>query len=82
MRVLLTGAFGNVGKETIRALIAGGHDVRAFELPSKRNEKVAAQFAKSGKTLELKVSVSPVTPGAAASGSHETIDVTPEGKAT
>ncbi len=44
MRVLLTGAFGNVGTETIRELIAAGHDVRAFDLPGKRNEKVAAQF--------------------------------------
>ena len=44
MRVLLTGAFGNVGTETIRELLAAGHEVRAFELSSKRNEKVAAQF--------------------------------------
>jgi hypothetical protein len=43
-------------------------------------EKVAAQFAKSGKTLELKVSVGPCSPGSAASGSNETIDVTPRGE--
>ncbi len=45
MRVLLTGAFGNVGGETIRELLAAGHDVRVFDLPSKRNAKAAAQFA-------------------------------------
>jgi hypothetical protein len=39
-------------------------------------EKVAAQFAESGKTLELKVSIGPTTPGAG--DPHETIDVTPE----
>ena len=38
-------------------------------------EKVAAQFAERGKTVELRVSLGPTAPGA--TGSHETIDVTP-----
>ncbi len=50
MRILLTGAFGNVGRETIRELLAAGHEVRAFELRSKRNERVAAQF---GSRIEI-----------------------------
>jgi hypothetical protein len=41
-------------------------------------EKVAAEIAASGKSLELKVSVGPTLPAANASGSHEVIDVTPE----
>ena len=40
-------------------------------------EKVAAQFAESGKTLELRVSLGPTAPGGG--GAHETIDVTPRG---
>lgn len=44
MRVLLTGAFGNIGTQTIHELLAVGHEVRAFELPSKRNKHTAAQF--------------------------------------
>jgi hypothetical protein len=43
-------------------------------------EKVAAEIAASGKSLELKVSVGPKLPAAYASGSHETIDVTPGGE--
>jgi hypothetical protein len=38
-------------------------------------EKVAAQLAESGKTLELRVSIG--SAAAAATSSHETIDVTP-----
>ena len=40
-------------------------------------EKVAAQFAESGKTLELRVSVGQTEPGVDAGGSREVIDVTP-----
>lgn len=34
MRVLLTGAFGNIGGETLQALLEAGHEVRAFDLAS------------------------------------------------
>lgn len=42
-------------------------------------EKMAARFAESGKTLELKVAVCPVTPSTTAIDSPETVDVTPKG---
>ncbi len=41
MRVLITGALGNLGRPTIRELLAAGHDVRALELDSKRNRRKA-----------------------------------------
>ena len=44
MQVLLTGAFGNVGSATIRELLAAGHRVRVFELATKRNQKIAAEW--------------------------------------
>ena len=43
-------------------------------------EKMAEKFIESGQVIELKVAISPATPGADAidaSGSHEVIDVTP-----
>jgi nucleoside-diphosphate-sugar epimerase len=44
MKVLVTGAFGNVGSGTLDALLADGHDVVALELESRRARKVAARF--------------------------------------
>jgi nucleoside-diphosphate-sugar epimerase len=44
MRVLLTGALGNVGSSTVDALLAEGHDVVAFELESPRARKLATRF--------------------------------------
>jgi nucleoside-diphosphate-sugar epimerase len=44
MKVLLTGALGNVGLNTVHALLAEGHDVVAFELESPRARKLAARF--------------------------------------
>jgi UDP-glucose 4-epimerase len=41
MRVLLTGAFGNVGQATLNELLAQGHQVRCFDLPSPTNQKAA-----------------------------------------
>jgi nucleoside-diphosphate-sugar epimerase len=37
MTVLVTGAFGNVGRSTVRALLEQGDAVACFDLPSKRN---------------------------------------------
>ena len=45
MRVLLTGAFGNIGVKTLAELIAQGHKVRCFDTPTKANERVARGFA-------------------------------------
>lgn len=42
MKVLLTGALGNVGLSTLHALRIEGHDVVAFELESRRARKLAS----------------------------------------
>jgi UDP-glucose 4-epimerase len=44
MRVLLTGAFGNVGMSALGELLRQGHTVRCFDLRTKANEKAARRF--------------------------------------
>ena len=44
LRILLTGAFGNIGLETLRELLRAGHSVRCFDLPSPRAKALAAEF--------------------------------------
>ena len=44
MQVLLTGAWGNVGRYTLDALLEEGHDVVAFDLESSRARKAAAEL--------------------------------------
>jgi len=44
-RVLVTGAWGNIGQSAIAALLAQGHQVRAFDLPTKRNLRLARRYA-------------------------------------
>jgi UDP-glucose 4-epimerase len=41
MRVLVTGALGHVGRATVVALRAAGHDVRGFDLDVRRNHRAA-----------------------------------------
>jgi len=41
MRILLTGAFGNVGLSTLAELVARGYFVRVFELDTPKNRKLA-----------------------------------------
>ncbi len=45
MRVLVTGAFGRLGREGIERLVGEGHSVTAFDVPNRRNRKAARQFA-------------------------------------
>jgi nucleoside-diphosphate-sugar epimerase len=45
MRVLLTGAFGNIGRETLRELLHAGHEVRCFDLATPRAQQAAAELA-------------------------------------
>ena len=44
MKVLLTGALGNVGSSTVDALLAEGCDVVAFDLESPKARKLAARL--------------------------------------
>ena len=42
MKVLVTGALGNIGEYTVAALLEEGHEVLAFDLESPRTRKVAS----------------------------------------
>ena len=44
MNVLLTGAFGNVGRSALQELIRQGHTVRCFDLKTRANVKAARKF--------------------------------------
>lgn len=44
MKVLLTGAFGNIGSNTIRELLNRGHEVTCFDVRSKQTMKVWRRF--------------------------------------
>ncbi|MCL4505800.1 MAG: hypothetical protein M1434_07035 [Chloroflexi bacterium] len=46
MNVLLTGAFGNIGRSTLGELAGAGHRVRCFDLPTRSNLKVAEVFSR------------------------------------
>ena len=43
-RILLTGAFGNIGKYTLEELLRHDHEVTCFDLPTKSNLKHARQY--------------------------------------
>jgi nucleoside-diphosphate-sugar epimerase len=51
MRVLLTGAFGNIGHETIKHLLKKGHQVRCLDLDTKANRQTAREFKGEVETL-------------------------------
>ncbi len=44
MKILLTGAFGNIGQATLETLISRGHSVRCFDVPTKRNQQIAKRW--------------------------------------
>jgi UDP-glucose 4-epimerase len=44
MKILLTGAFGNIGISTLEELIKKGYEVRCFDLENKRNKKLARKY--------------------------------------
>ena len=48
MRVLLTGAFGNVGESTLLALFPKGYEIRCFDIDTKRNRKKASDLRVHG----------------------------------
>jgi UDP-glucose 4-epimerase len=45
VNVLLTGAFGTVGRHAMAELLKAGHAVRALELPTPRNQSLARRLA-------------------------------------
>ncbi|MCB0040894.1 MAG: NAD(P)-dependent oxidoreductase [Caldilinea sp.] len=45
MKVLLTGAFGNIGTSTLPELLAHGHTVRCFDVLTEENKRNAARHA-------------------------------------
>jgi nucleoside-diphosphate-sugar epimerase len=45
LKILLTGAFGNIGFSTLQELIKRGQSVRCFDLPTRANRKRARQMA-------------------------------------
>ena len=47
MKILITGAFGNVGLYTLKNLLNGGHKVRVLELKNKRNLKILDDLQKN-----------------------------------
>lgn len=49
MRVLLTGAFGNIGESTLLALLEKNFDIKCFDLSNERNGKIAKKLGKRGK---------------------------------
>jgi nucleoside-diphosphate-sugar epimerase len=44
MKILLSGAFGNIGTHTLEALRQRGHAVRCFDVPTRTNLKTAGRF--------------------------------------
>ena len=44
MKVLLTGAYGNVGSYVVKELLHQGYDTRTFDLKTPQNEKVAREY--------------------------------------
>ena len=44
MKVTVTGAFGNIGTAVLAELLSRGYAVRAFDLPSRSNRRVAREF--------------------------------------
>lgn len=45
MNILLTGAFGNIGISTLKALAGRGHRIRCFDLPCRNNRRLALKHA-------------------------------------
>ncbi|MFX1493241.1 MAG: NAD-dependent epimerase/dehydratase family protein [Promethearchaeota archaeon] len=44
MKILVTGAFGNVGLSTINELLKANHQVRVFDIYNKINKKIAKKY--------------------------------------
>lgn len=45
MKVMVTGAFGNIGTKVVDALLNKGHEVRCFDLKNRKSESTANIYA-------------------------------------
>ena len=46
MKVLLTGAFGNVGLSTLKEMLKRNYNVRIFDIKNNRNKRLANKYKK------------------------------------
>jgi UDP-glucose 4-epimerase len=54
LKILITGAFGNVGLYTLKNLLNDGHKVRVFELKNKKNLKILEDLQKkNGDNIDI-----------------------------
>ncbi|MHA1211451.1 MAG: NAD-dependent epimerase/dehydratase family protein, partial [Candidatus Heimdallarchaeota archaeon] len=53
MKILLTGAFGNIGTSTLKELVRRDHEIRCFDIPTKQNKKKARKFRKFRSRIEI-----------------------------
>ncbi len=53
MKILLTGAFGNVGTSTLNELVKREHTIRCFDLPTKRNKRLAKKYKRLNEKVEI-----------------------------
>jgi len=51
MKVLVTGALGNIGTSTVEELIRQGHQVRCFDLRTRANERAARRFGEHAEVV-------------------------------
>ncbi len=51
MKVLVTGALGNIGQAAVEALLAHGHRVTTFDAPTRRNRRAARRFRRAARLL-------------------------------
>jgi nucleoside-diphosphate-sugar epimerase len=47
MRILLTGSFGNIGKNVLKLLLKVGHEVRCFDVETEKNRKTYEDLSKN-----------------------------------
>ncbi len=55
MNILLTGAFGNVGKYTLKNLMEMGHKIRILELDNKKNKKIYGDIKRAYREKDFQI---------------------------
>jgi len=53
LKILITGAFGNVGLYTLKKLLSDGHEIRVLELKNKKNSKILDDLKKNGNSVDM-----------------------------